>query len=49
MEIMNTQLKNLRGIINRKLGGDDPGKEDNLNNPVLLPDDGILVKDQKRS
>ena len=40
MEIMNTSLKNLRGIVNRKLGGEY--KSEDLNNSVLLPTDGTM-------
>lgn len=38
VEIMNTSLKNLRAIMNKKLGGDH--KDEDLNNSVILPTDG---------
>lgn len=39
LDILETQQKNLRGIINRKLGGEREERED-LNSSVILPTDG---------
>lgn len=43
IEQIKTQLISLRGLVNRKLGGDLPKSEESkdFNNTVLLPENGV--------
>lgn len=53
-----TLLRSLRGLVNRKLSGDsfreeeESAKEEeekDINNPVILPEDGVIRRNRRHS
>lgn len=46
--VITTNMSSLRGLINRRIGGDqdvdDSEETKGLNNPVILPENGSLIK-----
>ena len=44
VEKLESNLHSLRGLVNRKINYEPEEKSENLNNPVILPDNGSPFK-----